>query len=291
MNHASQVEMIIKTCSNGMNESFLGERNLKMALSHDDYPYLYETHLHTSFASKCASNTGAEMAKAAKDAGYTGIFVTDHHWGGNCAIDRSLPWDKWVDGFCAGYYDAKECGDKIGLDVFFGWESGFNGTEFLIYGLTPEWMREHPELRCPWGEDPDPSWDLTPEKQYRLIKEAGGMMIHAHPFREEWYIPETRLYPDHVDGVEIINATHSSPLSKSHNDPEFDDKAIVYAAEHDLPGTAGSDVHSTTMFGGGVAFRNKLVSAADYCNAIMNGGDYILTNGVNWFDKRGRKII
>ena len=117
------------------------------------------------------------------------------------------------------------------------------------------------------------------------------MVIHAHPYREEWYIPETRLYPEYVDGVEIINATHSNPASKSHNDPGFDDKATVYANEHGLPGTAGSDIHSTSLFGGGVAFRRKLTSAADYCNEIKNDGDRVLTNGVEWFDKRGKKIL
>ena len=40
--------------------------------------YKYETHLHTSEVSKCAYNTGAEMVRAYKKAGYTGIFVTDH---------------------------------------------------------------------------------------------------------------------------------------------------------------------------------------------------------------------
>lgn len=40
--------------------------------------YLYETHMHTSEASACAGSTGAQMARAYKEAGYTGIIVTDH---------------------------------------------------------------------------------------------------------------------------------------------------------------------------------------------------------------------
>ena len=51
--------------------------------------YKYETHLHTSEVSKCAHNTGAEMARAYKKAGYTGIFVTDHFFNGNCAIPEN----------------------------------------------------------------------------------------------------------------------------------------------------------------------------------------------------------
>ena len=58
-----------------------------------EYPYLYETHLHTSEASACACSTGKEMAQACKDAGYTGIIVTNHNWHGNHCIDPSLPWE------------------------------------------------------------------------------------------------------------------------------------------------------------------------------------------------------
>ena len=37
--------------------------------------YKYETHMHTAEASACATSTGAEMARAHKEAGYTGIFI------------------------------------------------------------------------------------------------------------------------------------------------------------------------------------------------------------------------
>ena len=53
-----------------------------------DFPYLYETHMHTCEASKCARSTGAQMAQAAKEAGYTGVIITDHNWYGN--TDRTL---------------------------------------------------------------------------------------------------------------------------------------------------------------------------------------------------------
>ena len=103
-----------------------------------------------------------------KRQGYTGIFVTDHNWGGNTAADRSLPWETWVSEFTKGYLDAKEEGERIGLDVFFGWEAGFQGTEFLIFGLSPEWLAAHPEIR-----------EAGVEEQYRLVKADGGMVIHC----------------------------------------------------------------------------------------------------------------
>ena len=161
----------------------------------EEYPFLYETHLHTSQSSACAHNSGKEMAMAAKQYGYTGIVVTDHNWGGNTCIPKSLPWGEWVDEFAKGYYDARECGDKIDLDVFWGYEAGYNGTEFLIHGTTPEWLKAHPELR-----------DATVEEQFEIVHNCGGIVVHAHPYREEYYIPEIRLFPKFVDAVEGVNA-------------------------------------------------------------------------------------
>lgn len=244
-----------------------------------EYPYLYETHLHTSQGSACAHNTGAQMARTCREYGYTGIFVTDHNWGGNTAVDRNLSWEAWTDRFVCGYQDAKAEGEKIGLDVFFGYESGYQGTEFLIYGVDGEWLKRTKAIE-----------EATVEEQYALVHEAGGMVIHAHPFRQAPYIPKTRLYPEWVDGVEGINAAHESPKSIEHYHPEFDEKALAYAKEHELHVTAGSDIHVADLFGGGMAFKRKLRSGEDYVQAVLGGEDYVLTDGVDWYDRQGRRI-
>ncbi len=245
-----------------------------------DYPYLYETHLHTSQSSACAWNSGYEMAQAAHQAGYTGIIVTDHNWGGNTAVNRDLPWPEFVEQFAKGYLDAKRYADAHDdFDVFFGYEAGFCGTEFLIYGITPEWMARHPELKTE-----------SIREHHAIIHAAGGTVIHAHPFREEWYIPEIRLFPDCVDGVEGINATHSCHKSTAHHKAAYDEMAVAYANEHSLPMSAGSDIHSTNLFGGGVAFKRRLTDIQDFCNAIKNNEDRLLTNGDDYFDLNGKKL-
>ena len=256
------------------------EKEMQKINLQDEYPYLYETHLHTSQSSACARNTGAEMARACKDAGYTGIIVTDHNWGGNTTVNRAKAWKEWVNEFAKGYEDAKRTGDKIGLDVFFGYEAGYQGTEFLIYGVEKDFVLTCPELR-----------QASVEEQYCLVKQAGGMVIHAHPFREEYYIPEIRLYPNWVDGVEGINATHSNRRSTAHNEPVFDERAIAYARENHLPMIAGSDIHMTALLGGGIAFKRKLADIRDFINAIMEKEDYILTNGDTWYKKNGELYL
>ncbi len=250
----------------------------------EQYPYLYETHLHTSVGSACGKNTPQEMVQAAKDAGYTGIIITEHNWGGNTAVDGSLPWGQWVTEFTRGYYEAREFGSSIGLDVFWGYEAGFRGTnfagtEYLIYGITPEWLMAHPEIR-----------DMGAKEHLQTVRAAGAVVVHAHPYREASYIPEIRLTPNWVDAVEAVNAHHSNSRSKSHVSLKYDEDARRYAADNRLPITAGSDIHTTNLLGGGVAFRTRLESVFDYCDAILHDGDYILTNGEVIYDKAGNVI-
>ena len=229
-----------------------------------DYPYAYETHLHTSRASACGKSTPEEMAFACKEAGYTGIFVTEHFFYGNTSIDRNLSWEDWVEGYCQGYEQAKKVGDKIDLQVFFGWESSYQGTDFLIYGLDKDWLIAHPQIK-----------DASIEEQYALVHADGGMVIHAHPFRVEFYIPEIRLFPEFVDGVETLNASHLPKFGDLAGN-SFDSLAETYAKKHDFPRTGGSDIHSVDLFGGGMAFQNKLNDVQDFISAVKNRSGILL---------------
>lgn len=222
-------------------------------------PYLYETHLHTKEGSACSQSTARELVYAYKEAGYTGIMVTDHFYRGNTAVDRSLPWEDWVEAYCKGYENAKAVGDKIGLQVFFGWEESHQGTDFLIYGLGKEWLKQHPELR-----------EVSIEEQYALVHQAGGMVIHAHPYREAWYIPEIRLFPDFIDGVEVRNASHYGKVPGEDGRSNYDVQALAYADTYGLPYTGGSDIHSTNLLYGGMAFFRKLTDVCDYVQAVKN---------------------
>lgn len=217
--------------------------------------FVYETHLHTNQGSACGNNTGREMAIAHKEAGYTGIIVTDHFYYGNTAVDRDLCWEDWVHEYCSGYRDAKKAGDEIGLDVFFGWEAGYHGPEFLVYGLDEEWLVKHPEIK-----------DATVKEQYELVHTDGGIVFQAHPYREEWYIDGVKLYPDDVDGIEVFNASNKL----TDGEDLFNIRAKEYALKHNFPTTAGSDVHSIKTLGAGVAFDRRLDSIQDFIKEVMS---------------------
>ncbi len=185
--------------------------------------YRYETHMHTSEGSACGVSTGREQALRYKEAGFTGMVVTDHFFNGNCAIPKGLSWEERVERFCLGYENAKKAGEEIGLDVFFGWEANYRGTEFLIYGLDKAFLLDHPEMEF---------W--TVEEQYEKVKAAGGVVVQAHPFRDAIYIPAIHLYPYACDAVEGMNRANRFPCNAY---------GVHYAREHHLPMTAGSDCH------------------------------------------------
>ena len=220
--------------------------------------FRYETHLHTSEASACATYTAAQHVNSYRAAGYEGIVVTDHFFNGKSCVPKNLPWNERGEQFYKGYENAKMEGDRIGLSVFFGWEATFDTTDFLIYGLDKEWLLEQPDIL---------SW--TMKEQYQKVHEAGGLVIHAHPFRIRPYIHTIRLVPDCVDAVEVINV--------GNNNKEFDQKAYDYAQKYNFPMTAGTDAHSKEPFHSGIEFPYKINNIEELIFGIKNKKQTLIT--------------
>lgn len=215
--------------------------------------YHYETHLHTSEASSCGKSKGYEYIQPYLDRGYSGIFVTDHFFNGNTAIKEILPWSEMVSRFVEGYEQAKEEGDRHGLQVFFGWEHTFNRADFIIYGLDKAWLLAHPEVM---------HWDLS--TLFNHVNEAGGLVVHAHPFRERRTISTIELFPHLVHAIEVLN---------DGNEAEFDRKAFTYARALGLPITSGSDVHAIEKIKDqpmGMAFDTPLTCIEDFIARVKN---------------------
>ena len=167
-------------------------------------PFLYETHMHTCLASACGKSTGKEHARFYKEAGYAGIIMTDHFFGGNTAVPRDLPWEERIRLYWRGYEDAKEEGDRIGLDVFFGIEQNYAGDEYLIYGLTKEYMLAHPEMEH-WTR----RQQLDDARAYRMGKELGLVMTagsdnHRSPLPAPYGVELEKRLTSIQDYVRII---------------------------------------------------------------------------------------
>lgn len=228
--------------------------------------FKYETHLHTAETSACARASAAEQVDFYAEMGYAGIIVTDHFLNGNTTVPREgLSWKEKIEKFCEGYVNALKHGKQVGLDVFFGWEASYGGTDFLTYGLSPKWLLENEKIMDM------PYWEYL-----NYVRDEGGLIVHAHPFREAEYIKGgIKLKPRDVAAVEIINA----------NRTEFENRmAKEYAKNYNIPHFAGSDNHAAYAQKklAGIKTKEKIESILDFVDIIQNG-DY----KIFFDDKRG----
>jgi len=195
--------------------------------------FRYETHLHTLPVSKCARASAKDTVEFYKNAGYDGIFITNHFLDGYIDIDPNLPYDKRIDFYFSGYEEAASLGRELGIKVFCGVELSYGGTDFLVYGLDKQWFLAHPEIER-----------MKKSEELALMASCGGLVIQAHPFRDASYIDHIRLFPKSVEGVEVYNGCR--------NDFE-NEMARLYAEHYGLIPFAGTDNHRAGLqktFGG-----------------------------------------
>ena len=216
--------------------------------------FYYELHAHTNAGSLCSMVEPEEYVQFYIDKGFSGMVITDHFYHGNTSVNRRLNWDVFIDEFCEGYYRAKREGDKRGFTVFFGFEQKFSdGTdEYLVLGISPEWLKAHPEIR-----------DMKRVPFFKTIKDAGGYVIQAHPFRIRYYVSDIRLSLDYVDAVEVFNLG---------DDDKYSRRSFEYAKNLGLPMTGGTDVHSieNREIVGGVALEKEVFSIEELIAEIRN---------------------
>lgn len=220
--------------------------------------YRYETHLHTAVTSACSNFQPREAVEKYTRLGFAGVFVTDHFLNGNTTVPRDLPWEERVTRFFDGFRAVKKCAENAGLDIFAGWEYSYKGTDFLVYGLGEEWLLAHPEIM-----------DMRVTEFCPFASKEGGLIVHAHPYREAFYIDHIRLYPSCVDAVETINACR---------DERCNYLADVLAEAYRLPKTAGSDIHNKDLKSlAGMKFETKLVSERDFAERVKRGEGELFT--------------
>ena len=216
--------------------------------------FYYELHAHTNVASLCSLVEPEAYIKFYLDKGFSGMVVTDHFYHGNCAIDRNLPWEAFIDEFCEGYLRAKREGDKLGFKVFFGFEQKFydGNYEYIVLGISPEYLKAQPEIR-----------DMDRLPFFKQIREAGGFIIQAHPFRERLYISDIRLALDYVDAIEVLNMGDK---------PEHSRRAYEYAQNVGIPMTAGTDIHAIHNFPmvAGIGVEREINNVNELIDAIRN---------------------
>lgn len=188
--------------------------------------YKYEMHQHTIHCSSCGKADPARTVKLLKEAGFSGMVLTNHFFHGNTGINRNLDWKRFVSFYENDYLIAKWAGEKLDFDVIFGLEEHVgDGKEVLLYGITPDFVYAHPEMI-----------DGELSTISNAVRDFGGLVFQAHPYRSRDYIkdPMKNLDIQYLDGIEAYN--YANPDGEN-------ELAFEYAKEHNLLMSAGSDAH------------------------------------------------
>jgi len=91
-----------------------------------------------------------------------------------------------------------------------------------------------------------------------FVRSQGAFVAHAHPFREDFYIPRIQLMPRQVDAVEAVNA----------NRKDFEnERAAEYARNYGIPVIYGSDNHH--------AGKQKRLCGIETETPIRSGKDFL----------------
>lgn len=215
--------------------------------------YRYETHLHSSPVSKCGSYSVRTNMEFYKEIGYDGIFLTNHFIDANIGCDRTLPYSEQIEFFFTDIEKGERIADEVGIKFFWGVETSYLGTDFLIYGLSKQWYLDHPEIM-----------ELPRKEVLTMMERDGALIVQAHPFREASYIDHVRLFPYQVHAVEIDNCGNK----------EFQNNmARLYADVYNLHHFAGSDNHISRYISrlAGMEFEEPIGSIDDFIEKVKAG--------------------
>ncbi len=216
-----------------------------------------ETHLHTLYASGCSKLREKEIVEGYLQAGYSGVVVTDHY-------NRRTEWyprhaANPLEEFLEGYYRVREAAAGTGLKVYRGAEIRFdeNNNDYLLYNFPDALLA-----------DPDALFHMGLAKFYPLVREAGALLIQAHPFRDSCRPACIPADPSLLDGLEFFNA---SPNHQNHHDLA----AAYWERSPHLIGISGSDCHSIPEIGGSGILCHTLPETEQALAGLLKSKQYL----------------
>ena len=219
--------------------------------------YKYEIHCHTKEVSRCGQLPVEELVKKYKEAGYSGIVLTDHYSPMTFDIPDFFSKKKAIDHYLRAWHIAKKYNDE-NFTVLLGMELRFYATinDYIIYGITEEMLYELPFLL-----------PVYIKRASKMLRERGCLFLQAHPFRK--FI--TRANPEYLDGVEIFNGKASE---------EENANAEKWAEEINASvKMSGSDCHRESGVGlGGIITTEKIKSNDDLIRILKSGNYKLIKN-------------
>ena len=221
--------------------------------------YKLEMHTHSKGVSHCADITPAEEVAVLKAAGYHGMVSTNHINLWTFYQMEDATWEEKVHHFMSGYNALKEAaGDDF--DVLLGCEINLSesrekylSNDYLVYGVTEDWLLKTGEML-----------HFTLKQLSDAVREAGLLLVQAHPFRYQTLIMQNSL----LDGVEAFNG------NAGHDSHDY--LAYIWAKKHGLLMTSGSDLHHADGNTNGGILTEERIRDNQKLLEILRSGRYEL---------------
>lgn len=226
--------------------------------------YKTDLHVHSKDISRC-SNCPAEIIveKYVKE-GFDSIVLTNHFDPDLINHSPEKTFSSSVDFFLDGFKKLQVAAEGK-LNVILGMEVRFreNMNDYLVYGVTEEFLRSIDDLTS-----------VGIRKYSEKVREAGFMMVHAHPFR----FGMTVTNPAYFDGIEVQNGHlyHNSNNEMAH----------LWAEKYNLIKTSGSDHHDITQPVTGGIITDEPVRDSETLLRVLRSGSYTLIEELDATRKR-----
>lgn len=215
--------------------------------------YKIETHLHTCHSSPCGKVDAETIVKLYRDAGYSGIVVTDHFFRYTCTPRCwDIPYDRFFPIFIEGYHRLCQAAVPYGLKIYKGAEVRFDGSvnDYLLYNYPDDLL-----------QDPDTVFSMGLERFSKLCRQAGALLIQAHPHRTNCTVADPRF----LDGVEVRNRNNENHLTQE------------FARAHpQLLQLSGSDFHRPEHAAWGGIQTECLPENEQALTQLLRSGNYQL---------------
>jgi hypothetical protein len=197
-----------------------------------------DLHIHTSPRSACSHLGLSELTEAANHRELDGICLTEHQ------VVWSL---EEAEKFAA---DAK-------IKVFRGNEFTTNQGDILVFGF-----------------DEDIKELLTIQELQQTVKNAGGFMIAAHPFRgfKTFGIGQLQMTVEQACQRKMFEFVDAIEIGNGRLADDENDMARKVAEKLGLPGTGGSDAHRVDEVGRWVTeFEKNIRSEQELLEELRAG--------------------
>ena len=167
--------------------------------------------------------------------------------------------------------DLVDSARQIGLDRLIVTDHNSMGGAFACKEIDPELVILGEEIMTTRGEllasfmTEEIPHSLSPMEAIQRLREQGAFISVSHPMdpHRGWKKEDLLEIIPHVDAIETFNSRCMSAI--------YNEAALAFAKEHDIPGTVGSDAHVTRELGRAIlelpAFNN-----GDELRAVIRDG-------------------